>query len=176
MLLSLSGASAATPIKPSVEPPPLTFPPAVASTVNQHNQHVTAADVDFLPAKFSAKAAMNSAPPLVDVLHQAPVQVADTHTAAGSNRELAPVVEHFLEWLKVGVGSGHLSCNQRDSLLHVVPEGLGFMSPQIYYTFVEERADLSPLFTLEPSKDARKNQRHRTAWSKKRLKKQACCC
>jgi len=54
----------------------------------------------------------------------------------GQNKE-APAAK-FVEWLRTGIAEGRIPCNERNARVHVVPEGVLLVTPNLFKDFVGE--------------------------------------
>jgi len=54
----------------------------------------------------------------------------------GKNKE-APAAK-FVEWLRSGIAEGRIPCNERNARVHVVPEGVLLVTPNLFKDFVGE--------------------------------------
>lgn len=58
-----------------------------------------------------------------------------------------PDADAFFGWLQQGLGTGSLSFNEADSIVHFTPQGMALVSPRAFKLYLEEHAytsDLSP--------------------------------
>jgi hypothetical protein len=44
----------------------------------------------------------------------------------------------FMEWLRIGIGQGRIPYNEKDARVHVVPEGVLLVTPNIFKDFTDE--------------------------------------
>ena len=44
----------------------------------------------------------------------------------------------FMEWLRTGIGQGRIPYNEKDARVHVVPEGVLLVTPNIFKDFTDE--------------------------------------
>ncbi|WP_017802546.1 MobH family relaxase [Winslowiella toletana] len=71
------------------------------------------------------------------------------------------VGEHFINWLKTGIGSGHLPVNAPAALLHIVENQLFLVSPGIFKHYVKETSGTTGDEWKQVQKDFQKLQLHR---------------
>jgi hypothetical protein len=62
--------------------------------------------------------------------------VQEKEAVMGDAKE-APAAK-FMEWLRTGIGQGRIPYNEKDARIHVVPEGVLLVTPNIFKDFTEE--------------------------------------
>jgi hypothetical protein len=55
----------------------------------------------------------------------------------GGQKKEAPAAK-FVEWLRTGIAEGRIPCNERNARVHVVPEGVLLVTPNLFKDFVGE--------------------------------------
>ncbi len=75
-------------------------------------------------------------------LELAPVEFAGTlepvrNLPEGGQNKEAPAAK-FVEWLRTGIAEGRIPCNERNARVHVVPEGVLLVTPNLFKDFVGE--------------------------------------
>ena len=51
-----------------------------------------------------------------------------------------PNADKFVGWIQQGLGTGSLSYNEADSLVHFVPEGMAILTPKAFKVYLEENS------------------------------------
>ncbi len=64
-------------------------------------------------------------------------ELAELETSEGGKDKEAPAAK-FMEWLRTGIGQGRIPYNEKNARVHVVPEGVLLVTPNIFKDFTDE--------------------------------------